>query len=80
MTKLALQLLADISNPHMKALNDDITAEYPDFPDEAFTGAFALQLGVLLASLSDDNRPHAVKLINDFLANAGVGYRLTGVQ
>jgi hypothetical protein len=77
--KIDMQLLeriAALSNPHMKAINDAVTAAFPDNnPDQMYTLAFAFQLGVLLNALNDADRPHAVDTINLLLAKTS-GYRL----
>jgi hypothetical protein len=71
--------LAALSNPHMKAINDAVTAAYPEHPDEMFTAAFAFHLCVLLNALDPADRPDAVAMINGFLANGHLGYRLQPV-
>ena len=45
--------IADITNPHMKALNIDITKAFPEQPDMAYTVAMGFAVSVLLASFSD---------------------------
>jgi hypothetical protein len=41
-----LSLVADVSNPYMKSINEALTAEYPDDADAAYTvdGISALRL------------------------------------
>jgi hypothetical protein len=68
--------LAALSNPHMKAINDAVTAAYPEHPDVMYTAALAFHLCTLLDALNPADRPDAVAMINDFLANADLGYRL----
>jgi hypothetical protein len=71
--------LAALSNPHMKAINDAITAAYPEHPDAMYTAALAFHLCTLLNALDPADRPDAVKLINEFLTNTHLGYRLQPV-
>jgi hypothetical protein len=73
-----LQHIAAISNPHMKALNEAITAEYPEHPDAMYTVALAFQFGVLLKALDPADRPDAIDLSNSLLTQ--IGYRLDVVS
>ena len=60
----------------MKAINDAVTAAFPDSnPDQMYTLALTFQLGALLHALADADRPHAVDTINWLLAKTS-GYRL----
>jgi hypothetical protein len=71
-----LKRIAALSNPHMKAINDAVTAAFPDSnPDQMYTLALTFQLGALLHALADADRPHAVDTINWLLAKTS-GYRL----
>ena len=70
-----LQRIAALTNPHMKAVNDDITAAFPDHPDAMYTVAMAFNLMTLLQALNPADRPAAVDLLNQLLTK--VGYRLT---
>jgi hypothetical protein len=74
--KQLLERIAALSTPHMKAVNDAVTAAFPDDnPDQMYTLAFAFQLGVLLNALDDTDRPHAIDTINSLLAKTS-DYRL----
>jgi hypothetical protein len=64
----SLERIAELSNPHMRAMNEDLTEEFPDSPDAVYTAAFAFQLCVLLQNLRADDLPEAVNLINALLA------------
>jgi hypothetical protein len=79
MMKIDEQLLKHIdalSSPHMRAINEAVTAAFPDNnPDQMYTLALAFELGVLLHGLTDSDRPPAVETINALLASIG-GYRL----
>jgi hypothetical protein len=81
-TEAMLKRLAEISSPHMKAINEAVEDAFPDIhPDMTYTAAFGLQLGVLLQSCADgEQRAAVVRLLNQFAAQ--VGYRLveTSVQ
>ena len=68
--------LAALSLPHMKAINDAITAAYPEHPDAMYAAALGFHLGVLLNALNPADRPDAVAMINGFLASARLDYRL----
>jgi hypothetical protein len=77
----------------MKAINDAVTAAYPEHPDAMYTAALAFHLCTLLSALdpadgravfphpafTKTHRPDAVAVINGFLANARLGYRLQPV-
>ena len=63
----------------MKAINDAITAAYPEHPDAMYAAALGFHLGVLLNALNPADRPDAVAMINGFLANGHLGYRLQPV-
>lgn len=75
-----LQHLSDLSTPHMKAMNDAVTAAYPLVPDEMYTAAMAFQLAILLNALNPSVRPDAVKLINGILSGSNIDYRLQPVD
>ena len=74
-----LEKIAALSNPHMKAINDAVTAAFPDQPDEMYTLALAFQLVTLLDALHSDDRSNAVNLINALLVRLG-GYRLSALS
>jgi hypothetical protein len=64
-TDETMQRISNLSNPHLRALNGDITAEFPDMPDMAYTLAMGYAVAVLLNSLSDPAaRMNAVNGIN----------------
>jgi hypothetical protein len=71
-----LERIANLSNPHMKAMNEAITAAYPDNPDGMYTLAFAFQLGVVLQTMGPEVRPAVADLINHLLAKSHIGYKL----
>jgi hypothetical protein len=73
-----LQRIAALTNPHMKAVNDDITAAFPDHPDAMYTIAIAFNLITLLQALNPADRPAAVDLLNQLLTK--IGYRLTALS
>jgi hypothetical protein len=74
--KVDLERIAALSNPHMKAINDAVSAAFPDSnPDQMYTLALAFQLGTLLNALNDADRPRAVDTINSLLAQTSA-YRL----
>ena len=75
-TQEILERIAALSNPHMKAINDAVTAAYPNDPDAMYTLALAFHLATLLSALDPADRPAAVDLINGFLAKSKLGYRL----
>ena len=71
-----LTLLADISTPHMKAINEAVAAAFPDDPDAACTLALGIQLSALLYVLDPTVRPKAVEAINRLLEKNRSGYKL----
>ena len=73
-----LQRITTLSNPHMKAINDAITAAFPEHPDAMYTAALAFHLFTLLDNLNPANRPAAIDLINSFLAR--LRYRLSALS
>ena len=75
-----LKRIAALSNPHMKAINDAVTAAYPDHPDTMYTVALAFHLTTLLNAINPVDRPAVVDLINQFLAKTKLGYRLTALS
>jgi hypothetical protein len=75
-----LDMIADVSNPHMKAINEALTAEYPDNSDAAYTAMMAFQLCALLNALNPSVRLQAVDLINDLLVKSQTGYKLVVMQ
>lgn len=77
-TAETIERIAALSTPHMKAVNDAITAAFPDHPDAMYTVALAFQLCVLLQTLNSANRSSAIHLINGFLAK--LGYRLSALS
>jgi hypothetical protein len=67
-----VQHIAGISTPHLKAMNDDLTSEYPDAPDDAFALAIGNSLATLLASLGDpQERTDVVDSINQLVRMTG---------
>jgi hypothetical protein len=74
--KELMERIAALSNPHMRAINDAVTAAFPDHhPDQIYTLALAFHLGVLLNALNETDRPHAVNTINSLLAKTSA-YKL----
>jgi hypothetical protein len=75
-----LERVAKLSTPHMKAIDEAVTAAFPHHnPDQMYTLAIAIQLGALLHALADTDRPHAVETINAVLTDVNVNgssYRL----
>jgi hypothetical protein len=70
--------IAGLTNPHMKALNEDVTEAYPEQPDMAFTLALGFSVSALLNALSDPvERANAVDGINLLVRHCG--YALTPV-
>ena len=80
LTLETLNLIADVATPHMKAISEDLTAEYPDDPDAAYTAMLAFQLCTLLNALKPSVRPQAVDLINDLLVKFQTGYKLVAMH
>jgi hypothetical protein len=78
LTVETLQRITALTNPHMKAVNDDIAAAFPDCPDAMYTVAMALNLLTLLQALNPDDRPAAVDLFNQLLTK--IGYRLNALS
>jgi hypothetical protein len=71
-----LERIATLSSPHMKAINDAVSAGFPDNnPDQMYTIALTFQLGVLLHALEAADRQSAIITINSLLAQTS-GYRL----
>jgi hypothetical protein len=66
-TKLLTEI-ADITTPHLKALNEAVTGRWPEAPDEYFTYAVAFTLCVLLTDLNLSDRYKAVESLCDQLA------------
>jgi len=75
-----VERIAALSNPHMKAINDAVSAAYPDHPDAMYTVALAFHFSTLLNALNPVDRPAAVDLINQFLAQAKLGYRISALS
>ena len=75
-----LTLLANISTPHMKAINEAVTAAFPDDPDAAYTLALGIQLSALLYVLNPTVRPKAVEVINRLLERNGSGYKVVATN
>lgn len=71
-----LTLIADISTPHMKAINEAVTAAFPNDSDAAYTLALGVQLSALLYVLDPTVRPKAVEAINRLLEKNRSGYKL----
>jgi hypothetical protein len=77
-TDAVLKRISDITTPHLKALNEDITEEHPEQPDMAFALALGFAVSILLNALSDPaERASAVNGIN--LLVRLCGYALTPV-
>jgi hypothetical protein len=78
-TDAVMRHIAEITTPHFKAINTDITEAYPEQPDMAYTLAIGFGLSVLLAALSNPvERASAVDGIN--LVTRFTGYGLTPVS
>jgi len=69
-----LDHIAQITAPHIKAMNEAIAASYPDCPDEVYGVAATFYLGTLLLNLRPEDRPAMLGLINRNLTE--IGYRL----
>lgn len=80
LSQKTIEHIAALSNPHMRAINDAVTAAYPDHPDAMYTVALTFQLVTLLSALDPVDRSAAVELINEFLALSSLGYRLTALS
>jgi hypothetical protein len=76
-TEAVIEHIARIANPHFKAINEDITEEYPEQPDMAYTLAIGFAVSVLLTALKPKERANAVDGIN--LLTRITGYALTPV-
>jgi hypothetical protein len=63
-----------VTDPHIDAIKGAVTAAFPDNPEEMYTVALALHLGVILHIL-DIDRKLAVDTINAILVKAN-GYKL----
>ncbi len=71
-----LREIAGICNPHLKAMNDDVTVRWSEAPDEHFTLAVGWSVAVMLGSLSEPAaRQSAVTGINAIVGHTG--YALT---
>jgi hypothetical protein len=75
-----LTLIADISTPHMKAINEAVTAAFPNDSDLAYTLALGVQLSALLYVLDPTVRPKAVEAINRLLEKNRSGYKLVSIS
>jgi hypothetical protein len=71
-----LDRIANLSTPHMKALNEAITAAYPDNPDAMYAVAFALQFSAMIYAMSPEARSVIVGLTNMILEKSRTGYKL----
>src|SRR5262249_39607837 len=69
-----LERVVTLTTPHMKTLNDDIAAAFPEHPDAMYTVAMAVNLMTLLQALHPADRPAAIDLLNQLLTKSG--YRL----
>ena len=77
-TDAMMRHIAEITNPHLKAINDDLTEAYPGQPDMAYTLAIGFGLSVLLTAFSNPTkRANVVDGIN--LLTRFTGYVLTPV-
>jgi hypothetical protein len=74
-----LTLIADISTPHMKAINEAVTAAFPN-DSTAYTLAMGVQLSALLYVLDPTVRPKAVEAINRLLEKNRSGYKLVSIS
>jgi hypothetical protein len=71
LTNADIARIADLTNPHMKAVNDAVTAAFPNHPDEMYTVALCFQLVVLLKAFHDpEERSRVLALANEFLVKA----------
>jgi hypothetical protein len=77
LTEAVVQHIAEITNPHLKAINEDITEAYPEQPDMAYTLAIGFAVAVLLNALKPEKRASAVDGIN--VLTRFTGYALTPV-
>ena len=65
LTLETLKQIAEMSSPHMKAINEAVTATWPDDPADMYTVALGFHLCALLTALSDPGiRQNAVDTIN----------------
>ena len=70
--------IADITSPHLKALKEDITKEYPEQPDMAVALAVGFAVSVLLKALSTPEEvTTAVEGINAMAQFCGYALRPT---
>jgi hypothetical protein len=78
-TRDVMRRISEIETPHGKALNEDISDEFPDNPDEAYTLAVGFSVATLLGSCCDAaERAHTVDGINVMVHRTG--YALTPVS
>ena len=52
-TRDVIRRISEIETPHGKALNEDISDEFPDNPDEAYTLAVGFSVATLLGSCGE---------------------------
>jgi len=78
-TKDVLERLSEISNPHMKAINEAVEEAFPNIhPDVTYTAALGFQLLVLLHSANGETRPKTVAIINSLIET--IGYQLAELE
>jgi len=71
--------IAEITTPHLRSLNEDITEAYSEQPDAAFTLGLGFAVATLLNSMSNpEQRAEAVNGINLLVRHCG--YALTPVS
>ena len=77
-TRDVIRRISEIETPHGKALNEDISDEFPDNPDDAYTLAVGFSVATLLGSCGDTvERAHVVDGLNAMVYRTG--YALTPV-
>ena len=77
-TRDVIRRISEIEAPHGRALNEDISAEFPDNPDDAYTLAVGFSVATLLGSCGDTvERAHVVDGLNAMVCRTG--YALTPV-
>ena len=78
-TMNVMRRISEIEAPHGKALAEDISDEFPDHPDEAYTLAVGFSVATLLGSCGDAaERANAVDGLNVMVHRTG--YALTPVS
>ena len=73
-----IRRISEIETPHGKALDEDISDEFPDNPDDAYTLAVGFSVATLLGSCGDTvERANVVDGLNAMVYRTG--YALTPV-